>query len=173
MLTPSLRQMTQNTIDRFLSNLEKEISNYELQLNLQAQNERLRRRSRRSDMFNPEVTDLTDRLNDDYSRMRVIELQSLREIDTLTGVIAGYLSVLIDECMENYTPQLKVWIRIKLSRLDDLRKIKVLGEDRFLSFPVAVATLTPYLIKTRVNPDELGKFASIRNRIRSLSRPLR
>ena len=169
MLTPSLRQMTQNTIDRFLSNLEKEISNYELQLNLQAQNERLRRRSRRySD--DPELAGC---LNDDYSRMRVIELQSLREIDTLTGVIAGYLSVLIDECMENYTPQLKVWIRIKLSRLDDLRKIKVLGEDRFLSFPVAVATLTPYLIKTRVNPDQLGNFASIRNRIRSLSRPLR
>ena len=175
MIPQPLITITQNRIEKALSDLRKEIIHYEtVENNIQTNVDRLLRLKNqgRMHMFSHEGFELTAVLNDANNDMRNINQRALREIDSMTAVIAGYLSLLIDECIENYSAKLKIWIKIRLSQLNDLREIKVSGSSRYLIFPTANGILTPYVIKTRLCDEETSqRFVSIRNRIRELSEP--
>jgi len=109
-------------------------------------------------------------LADSNNRIKRINDFNLREIDNLTSIIAGYLTVLIDECIENYSSRTKVQTRIRLQRLADMRELTISEEKKYLSFPIAVAILSPYLMKTRISSNS-ANLVSIRQAIASLSEP--
>ena len=124
------------------------------------------------DIYSPQGIELAAMLNDTNNEMRRINHRAIREIDSMTAEIAAYISLLIDECMENYSTQLKMWIKTCLLRLDDMRVIKIQGVNNYLIFPMAVGILTPYAIKTRLCDEETSRrLATIRNLIRKLSEP--
>lgn len=175
MLTPSLIRISQNRIERTLTDLCKEISNYErLQNNIRTNLDRLNniKSTPNIDITSAQTMEVISTLKDANTLMSETSHRVLREIDSMVSVIAGYMSVLIEECIENYSAKLKVWIRIRLNQLDELRIIKIHDATSSIAFPSAVAMLTPYIIKTRMHDQELSnKFISIRNLIRSLSEP--
>ncbi len=175
MIKNALIRVTQNSIDRYFSDLKKEIANYErLQNNIQTNLDRIQniQQSNRIDMFSPQGLELTMTLKDANYRMWTMGQRALREIDSMAGVIAGYLSLLIDECLERYDVKLKVWIKIKLNHLVELSVIRVHGASTSITFPAATSTLIKYVIKTRNCNEEIsGKFVTIRNLIRELADP--
>ena len=168
-------RVTQNSIDRYFTDLKKEIANYErIQNNIQTNLNRLQniQVSNRMDWNSFQGLELVMTLKDANDKMRDVSQHALREIDSMTGMIAGYLTLLIDECIENYDVKLKVWIKIKLNQIVELREIKVQGVSNYLTFPAAVTALIPYVIKTRIcDPEISGKFVTIRNLIRELADP--
>lgn len=172
-MTDALIQITQRRIEDSLNILGKEISNYErLVNNIQLNIDRLNSLSRnpRFDKYSAsgqETIDILMKANED---MREISRLSLREIDNITSVISGYLGVLIEECIINYSSKLKIWIRIRLRQLVDLREIKIQDANNYIPFPTAVATLIPYTIKTRAcDKGTSERLVSIRNLIKSLA----
>lgn len=175
MIPQSLIHITQNRIEKTFSDLQKEIDNYEsVENKIQTNIDRLHnlKRHSRMDVYSPQGIELTGMLNDANNDMMRVNQRAIREIDSMTAEIAAYTSLLIDECMENYTTQLKMWIKTRLSRLDDMREIKIQGVNNYLIFPAAVGILTPYAIKTRLCDEETSRrFATIRNLIRKLSEP--
>lgn len=175
MIPKALIRVTQNSIDRYFTDLKKEITNYErLQNNIQTNLDRLQniQISNRMDMYSLQGLELVFTLKDANEKMLSVSQRALREIDSMTGVIAGYLTLLIEECIENYDISLKVWIKIKLNQLVELSEIKVQGVSNYLTFPAATATLIPLVIKTRICDSEIsGKFVTIRNLIRELADP--
>lgn len=175
MIAKSLIRVTQKNIDKTFSDLKKEMLNYErLQNNIQVNLDRIQNIQNNNliNRFSHQEFELTATLKDANERMNYISQRSLRDIDGMTGVIAGYLSLLIEECIENYDIKLKVWVKIKLNELVEMREIKITGVSNYIMFPTATATLIPYVIKTRMCDEETsGKLVTIRNLIRELSEP--
>lgn len=173
MLSESLILNIRRQIDNTFVKLQRILSTYsDNESTIEANLERLQN-IRRNTMINPlerSGLELILMLSDTNARIKRINDNRLREIDNYASIIAGYLSVLLDECIHNYSPRLKVIIRLRLQRLSDLREIKV-GEGRqYLVFPSAVALLTPYVIKTRLSAHE-ENLRSVRSIIRTLSEP--
>lgn len=116
------------------------------------------------------VCELLTTLKDANESMRIMNQRSLREMDNISANLAGHLSVLIDECVENYDISLKVWIKSRIQQLADMRELTVNGVKMYISFPVAVAQLSPYLLKTRMHDETLAtRLLPIRKAIRTLA----
>ena len=96
-------------------------------------------------------------------------MQLLRDIDQISGRIAGYISVAIEESFRTRNVEFKIWTRDQIDALDDVRHIDVDTISKRIELPVAVGILTPYLAKTRTGENS-SWFASVRNAIRRLSR---
>lgn len=175
MMPSSLIRITQQLVERTFGELQKEISNYaRLQNDIHTNLDRLQNLTRAflMDRYPLQSLDLIFTLKNANDHMVSVSQRSLREIDTLTATISSYLSLLLDECIENYTSDLKIWLRIRLDRLIDLREFKIKGVSNYITFPIAVSILSPYIIKTRLcDKDTSERLVSIRNLIRSLSEP--
>lgn len=165
-MSQPLIALAQKRIDNSLMVLQKEISNYSrLENNIYTNIERIRSLStiRSSHYKDQEDIEILKNANEN---MRIINQRSLRDIDSIVAFIAGHLSVLLDYCMENYEMSLKIWIRRRLVQLDDMREINVGEIKTYISFPTAVAILSPYLIKTRMGDSETsGRLVTIRQTI--------
>lgn len=166
---------TQRRIEETFVDLQREVANYQrLQNDIRTNIERLRNFNahRVPGAFTRDTFNFIFTIRDANVDMEAICQRTLREIDAYTAEIAGYLTVLIDECMENYQSSLKFWIRRQLDKLNDLREIKVRGTSQWLAFPTAVVSLIPYAIKTRIcEKDNAERLVSIRNKIRLLAEP--
>lgn len=165
--------MTKRYIDNALDELQQGIMIYERNENtIEMNNVRLHGISK-----NPQIDplersgyELIHTLTDANYRIARINDQKLREIDNTASLIAGYLSILIEECIERYSPRLKVIIRVRLHRLAEMREISVWENKRYICFPTAVAVLSPYLIKTRMSISS-DNLVTIRQAIRALYEP--
>lgn len=171
MTTRQLIEITKQRIDRMLNSLQKEVSDYERAVNQLSEN----RSKLRTVVFNSNVNvlepigfELICTVMDASSKIKSVNERRLREIDNITSIIAGYLTIILDQCIENYNTQLKLWLKSRIERLADMREIVVDSYKEFIPFPIAVAILTPYLIKTRES-DSSHNMVSIRNAINSLS----
>lgn len=175
MIPPTLITIIKNNIDNTLKDLKKELENHEkVENNIQLNMERLRnlKNNKRLDSSSSQSIDLSRMLNDTNNDMRRINQRTLREIDSKTAIIASYLALLMDECIENYNSALKFWIRNRLTQLDEVRELKINGASEYLIFPAAIGILTPYIIKTRLCDDSTSrKLVTIRNLIRKFSEP--
>lgn len=173
MANEGLIRLTTRHIDNSFRELQKLLSTYERNENtIETNLERLQRI-----MDNPVINpldrsgfDLIFTLTDANNRIRRINDVILRDIDNIISLIAGYLTVLIDECISNYTVGLKVQTRSRLQRLADMRELNIGLGKKYITFPTAVAILSPYLIKTRFN-DNATNLVSIRHVIGSISEP--
>lgn len=106
--------------------------------------------------------------NDKYLHRRTL---ILRDVDMLAAKTAGYLSVLIEECMKGDGISLRFFIKTAIEDIYDAYQIKV-KENLYLSLPMssgAVGILTPYLIKTRTEAEHPALLAGIRNAIRGIT----
>lgn len=171
MITRQSIEITKQRIDRMFNYLQKEVLDYEKAVNQLSQN----RDKLRTIVFNSNVNvlepigfELISTLLDASSKIKSINERRLREIDNITAIIAGYLTILLDHCLEKYNTQLKLWLKLRIERLADMREIEVDSYKEFIPFPIAVAILTPYLIKTKES-DSSHNMVSIRNAINSLS----
>lgn len=175
MMPLALILTTQRRIEEAFVDLQREVDNYQrLQNNIHTNIERLRNFNAfpLGGAISRDTLNFIFTLKDANLDMEAVCQRTLREIDSYTAEIAGYLTVLIDECLENYQSSLKFWIRRQLDKLNDLREIKVQGTSQWLAFPTAVATLIPYAIKTRIcGKDNAERLVSIRNKIRLLAEP--
>ncbi len=175
MLSKSLLTNIKNKIEMTFKSLQKELENYEkVENNIQVNMERLRnlKQNSRIDLSSPQSIELTGILYDANCDMTRINRRAIREIDSMAAIIAGYLTLLLDECINNYDTSLKFLIRRYISQLDEARELKIKAAREYLIFPEAIGILTPYLIKTRLCDDETSrKLVSIRKLIRKFSEP--
>ncbi len=175
MISQSLITIIKGSIDKTFKDLKKELENYgKVENNIQLNMERLRnlKQNKRLDTSSRQGIELSGMLNDANNDMRRINQRSLREIDSMAAIIASYLALLMDECIENYSSALKFWIRNRLTQLDEARELSIKGANEYLIFPAAVGILTPYIIKTRLCDDSTSrKLVTVRNLIRKFSEP--
>ncbi|MCM1138661.1 MAG: hypothetical protein NC453_08835 [Muribaculum sp.] len=173
MLSNALIFNSKKFIDRLLVVLQKEISQYERRENTIAVNLGRIREIYQNPFINPTErmnSELLTTLKDANESLRIMNQRSLREMDNISANLTGHLSVLIDECIENYDISLKVWIKSRIQQLADMRELTVNGSKMYISFPVAVAQLSPYLLKTRMPGEPLAsKLLPIRKAIRTLA----
>lgn len=120
---------------------------------------------------NPRTVDVikyVDRCN----RMQSHRDMTLRKMDVIAAKVAGYITVLIEECVSNHRLDLRYFIRSAIESIGAAYCIQLPGNrDQELPVsPAAIGILTPYLIKSRVDEEQPLLFAGIRNAIRSLAR---
>lgn len=175
MLSQPLIFIVKKRLDQSFIDLQKELCEYERVENIiQDNNYRIRRFYNNSVIFSEDKSAqmAVVTLKDANENMRIINIRRLREIDNICAFIAGHLSIFIDECIENYSGPLKIWVKGRLQQFADMREITVDGVKTYICFPSAVAKLSPYLVKTRMCDEETAScLVSVRQAIRLLCEP--
>ena len=125
--------------------------------------------SNRSTLYSPTIQDILhlEHLADICQVNMNARFYRSREIDNTAGIVAGNISMLFDQCIEEYNISLKQWILRKIKDLTELKKKVILHNHSDFFFPSATSILSSYIFKTRLAEDP-EKFTVIRNAIRQL-----
>lgn len=169
-MNDKLIELTKQRIVRGLVTLRRLIKDYELYENERYSLKKDIQRWFVNHRFEKyDTSDLAYLNNISFSISNIYEdnVNRLRKIDNVSGATAAFIALLIDECIEHYTNDLKIWIRDKLEELNDTRDIEVGSFEISLIFPNAATILAPYLTKTRTE-SRLKYMVSIRNKIYDL-----
>lgn len=170
MLTSSeIGKIKAHTIKHFIS-LRARVEKYKYIIESLKQNRNtFRENIYRMSFSKPDMDLLTglEKLTDSYRHLDVEREILLREIDNIAAIVSGNIALVLDECLNDYEGPDRIWCKLQIGKIADLRTTESYEGFEAMSFPTATAILAPYLFKTMASSNP-ARFAGIRNAIRDL-----